>query len=549
MQIYVYKKQTDGRVIESFLQWNRDDENPFMSEPDLRGALFLLNEKENRIALEHLREAGFFSCTKPGRGVELFRSLLLDTKKNQGKPRWLKSSYSSAGAFKRSIRPFLRRFTSDHPACALFIPVKVFDVIVREHNENPQPSVSGDPLDLLVTGLSEEQAILQLASEFIGESANARLIRTMIYKASLSTSHVLILGESGTGKDIIARKIYEYAREYKAGFYPINCSAIPDSLFESELFGHIKGSFTDAKTDKQGLLKEADKGTVFLDEIGDLSVFNQAKILRAIESKKVRSIGRSEEENVDVRFIAATNRNLEYMIKRNLFREDLYYRLYEFVIMATPLRKQPEDIPLLANHFWSKIRDARPLSREFLAYLQKYPWPGNVRELKTLLNSLVDMLGVRSPRPVHVEALRQYRKDILLQATTEPQDQSEKELTLQCRNTLMQAMNILREIKIRIRPVISKRHDDNDISSFQGIVDYIKQENDKLEDLCREPLKLREWTLYERIKRFRYVLDKIIVKEGLSPKQLRNYWQNDIKILYEDIEKGIFRLIFEKVEM
>jgi DNA-binding NtrC family response regulator len=203
-------------------------------------------------------------------------------------------------------------------------------------------------------------------------------------------STVLITGESGTGKEVIARFIHELSERESGPFISINCGALPENLLESELFGHVKGSFTGAVRDKEGLLVAAEGGTFFLDEVGEMSPALQVKLLRAIQEREVVPVGATDPVDIDVRIIAATNRDLEQEIRRGTFRSDLYYRLNVISLHLPPLRERPEDVALLAEHFLHALAEdkggtTRTLTPDALSALQAYEWPGNVRELENAL--------------------------------------------------------------------------------------------------------------------------------------------------------------------
>lgn len=253
--------------------------------------------------------------------------------------------------------------------------------------------------------------------DMVGDSTAMRQILALIGKVAPTPSNVLIIGESGTGKELIARAVHESSDRVNAPFVPINCAAIPEALLESELFGHVKGSFTGAVANKEGLLKTADEGTIFLDEIGDMPMSVQAKLLRATESREIQPVGSTRRIPISARIVAATNRNLKQRIEDGLFREDLYYRLAVVEIDLPPLRERPEDIPRLVQHFVEKYsrelaRDCVGVESEALRLLMGHPWKGNVRELEnTIERSMIlsegNMIGVgdlpeavRGARPV-----------------------------------------------------------------------------------------------------------------------------------------------------
>jgi transcriptional regulator with PAS, ATPase and Fis domain len=212
-----------------------------------------------------------------------------------------------------------------------------------------------------------------------------RSIFSQILKVAPTDSTVFISGESGTGKELIAESIYEHSTRKGKPFIKINCVAIPEGLLESELFGHEKGSFTGAISQKKGKFEIADGGTIFLDEIGDMPLTTQAKLLRVLQEKEIERVGGSVPIKIDVRFIAATNKNLKKMIKEGLFREDLYFRINVFAISAPPLRDRQEDISVIANYFLESLTKKAKLSTTALQLLIGYDWPGNIRELKNIL--------------------------------------------------------------------------------------------------------------------------------------------------------------------
>jgi two-component system, NtrC family, response regulator PilR len=263
-------------------------------------------------------------------------------------------------------------------------------------------------------------------ANLLGKSRAMHKVFELIGKIHSTKTSVLITGESGTGKELVARALHSEGSRAKAAFIAVNCGAIPEELMESELFGHKKGSFTGAVADHPGMFQEADSGTLFLDEIGELSPSLQVKLLRALQERKVKPVGASDEMEVDVRVIAATNRDLEAEVARGAFRADLYYRLNVIEIRIPPLRHRREDIPLLAEHFLKRFGSEHgrtlTITNEAMRKLESYDFPGNVRELENMIERAValsssDMIGasdlpdVKVPHRPSTEAITEFPPD------------------------------------------------------------------------------------------------------------------------------------------
>lgn len=228
--------------------------------------------------------------------------------------------------------------------------------------------------------------------EVVGQSLPMRRVYAILERVAQTDTTLLVEGETGTGKDVVARSIHEASRRRSGPFVPIDCGAIPENLFESELFGHVRGAFSGAVSDRKGVFEEADGGTLFLDEIGEIPVALQPKLLRAIESRTIRRVGSNVAKPINVRIIAATNRDLAACVNEGRFREDLYYRLAVVVVTLPALRERPEDIPLLAQHFYDRLSPgAGPLPPDFLRSLASRGFPGNVRELKNFIERSVSL--------------------------------------------------------------------------------------------------------------------------------------------------------------
>src|SRR4051812_10511230 len=231
----------------------------------------------------------------------------------------------------------------------------------------------------------------------VGESAAIRQLREQVAMAAPTNGRVLVYGENGTGKELVARGIHMQSRRRSGQFVEVNCAAIPEELIESELFGHVRGAFTGAVADRRGKFEAADGGTIFLDEIGDMSVKTQAKVLRVLQEQTLEAVGGATRIKVDARVIAATNKDLQAEIRAGHFREDLYFRLNVIPIFVPPLRDRREDIPLLAEHFMAELareygRRVKRLDPGAATGLRSYRWPGNVRELRNVIERLMIMV-------------------------------------------------------------------------------------------------------------------------------------------------------------
>jgi len=247
----------------------------------------------------------------------------------------------------------------------------------------------------------------------LGRSPKMLELFELVQSIAPTQSTALITGESGTGKELVARAIHVYSLRKAEPFVSVNCGAIPETLLESELFGHMRGSFTGASTNKKGLFEVADRGSIFLDEIAEMSPAMQVKLLRVLQEKRFRRIGAAEETEVDVRVIAASNKNLEKMVEEKTFREDLYYRLNVIPIQLPPLRERREDVSLLAEHFLTRScaqmgKSISKISDQAMEFLTAYDWPGNVRELENVIERAValEMTRVILPERLPENLLR-----------------------------------------------------------------------------------------------------------------------------------------------
>ena len=275
------------------------------------------------------------------------------------------------------------------------IKIGADDFLAKPYTDDELTSVVRRALDRL-TAQRAAQSVLEWDASFgiVGNSEPMKKVFKLIAKAATMTANVLISGESGTGKELVARAIHYNSPRSSAAFVPVNCTAIPESLVESELFGHEKGAFTGANAARAGFFEVATGGTLFLDEIGDASQSLQAKLLRVLQNKEIIKVGSSQIIKVDARIVAATNKDLPDLIHRKLFREDLYYRIDVIDIAIPPLRERREDVPLLIRHFTAHLceemgRGPLSFSDRAMNAMAAYSWPGNVRELENLVQKLI----------------------------------------------------------------------------------------------------------------------------------------------------------------
>jgi Nif-specific regulatory protein len=287
----------------------------------------------------------------------------------------------------------LHRPLSDDLVTLKLVAAQIAQLLRIEHLVNTQ--VERRTAALTVENRELKRALGKHAQSggIIGESVASRAALRQIMQVARTTATVLLLGESGTGKELFARALHTASDRREAPFVKVNCGAIPENLFESELFGHEKGAFTGAHAAKSGRFEEADGGTLFLDEVGDLPLLMQVKLLRALQEHQIQRVGGRKELPVNVRIVAATNRDLQQLVANGRFRLDLFYRLNVVPVKLPALRARPEDIPALTRHFLSLANESFQrnvsLSGDALAQLIRFPWPGNIRQLQNIIERLV----------------------------------------------------------------------------------------------------------------------------------------------------------------
>ena len=351
----------------------------------------------------------------------------------------------------------LRTFRKDYPE-AIIIMITGFSTVetaveamkLGAFDYIPKP-FTPDEVSIVVKKAIEKKSLLleniylrqELQEKYgvhniVGKSKKMQEIYRVIAKVAGTDSTVLIYGQSGTGKELIARGIHFNSPRREKQFVPVDCAVLSENLLESELFGHVRGSFTGAVTTKPGLFEVADGGTVFLDEVGNISLAIQAKLLRVLQEREFTPVGGTKAKKVDIRLIAATNKDLEKMIKEETFREDLYYRLNIVPIYLPTLKERQEDIPLLAVHFLKKYAEEmgktmKGFTPEAMEKLMKYPWPGNVRELENAIERTVVMIDEEMVRIEHLILPGQKEEEIPMEQHVPVSSEELKEIKKQIR--------------------------------------------------------------------------------------------------------------------
>ena len=557
MHIILYSKNSEDPAKPVIVDWNSPESRTITKKITCNGTICLMSSSASGTVKKIFEKNGYYDCGEKAKKIDLKRALKFDEKKNRDRPKKLIFTTSSVGALKRAIGTFFtKHYKTGDPPCLIIIPEEIHADLLKDAVKLPsgkrsqQNTSENDLLLQLINIPSSDTRLKKLEEVFIGNSLKVKHTRALIYRASLTDSPVLILGESGTGKDVIASQIFKYSSVYKKDFFRINCSALPESLLEGELFGYKKGIYTGAVTDKEGLFTIAENGTIFLDEIGDLSLASQVKILHAVEKKEIRQIGSARSKPVNVRIIAATNRNLDAMMMQGTFREDLYYRISTFRITSPPLREHPEDIPLLAEAYWKRRLRKGTLSHEFLGYLKNYHWPGNVRELNSILNSLVDYFGDISPTPAHVDAIRKSRQETLVRSVKNGMDDPSQLLKIKSQSILISVQNILRSLKIEIQPVVSHpARGEFGRTDLENLKEFISQQIKILNDLCLEPTYFKQWEIFEATTHYRHILEKAIERWPASNDTLKSIWTPELRMLDEKINQGIMEAIWGKIDM
>ena len=384
-----------------------------------------------------------------------------------------------------------------------------------------------------------------LINSYLGSSTTAQLIRNLILHAADHQNPVLVVGDSGTGKEMIAHQIHLNGPRHSGHYIPVNCAAIPDHLFESELFGHTKGAFTGASSARLGAFQSADNGTLFLDEIGELPLPQQAKLLRVLQEQKIKPIGAEYETRVDVRIIAATNRDLHAMVAQGQFREDLYYRLRGFLIRTQPLRQHIEDLLPIATTLWEQMGAGRypALNSDVLNLMLNYSWPGNVRELKMVLNSLSSLFGdVGTLTDRHLHAVFQLQGQELV--TNNPTQAPSRCHAPECLRHLGNVEEVIQATHYLTDPLLNTLGKDDEIVA--AVTVQLRYRINELDELIFFTERFYHDELLQEVSHYRDALLQLWqqLKAGESTKAVA-WWSDRKGELYQRIHSKVISVMDE----
>jgi transcriptional regulator with PAS, ATPase and Fis domain len=457
----------------------------------------------------------------------------------------------NAGQFIRSIKDFTKQAKSIGDS-NLFIVLVNQDLflalrsrILKNSLENKEEVMvfldDEFPYEKILSALKDIQIPSDLHNRFHGDSKFSQLIKKLILKASKFNDPVLVLGETGTGKEVIANEIHNFS-EKKGKIIAVNCGAIPTELFETEFFGCVKGAYTSA-IPRNGYVTVAQNGTLFLDEIGDLSKYHQVKLLRFLQEKKYRKVGSNEEmPESNARIITATNKNLLVMVRRGTFREDLYYRLASIVIHAPSVADQPEEIPKLAQQFWKIVTDDKnsKLSPLALNEIKRYKWHGNRREMLMLLRSVFIFYGKENISAKHIKNLYLYQKQT---SALQKETKSVKEIVLHKQyifRHMCELDEILRSIRRKLRPIINKEKvsDNRKLRLYDVFISKLTDLDilsTKRNLFPNQQIYLQEIKFYTKLLNY----SKKFIRTKLDT--LSDEWWDDIEPDYVALEKRFFQ--------
>jgi DNA-binding NtrC family response regulator len=464
----------------------------------------------------------------------------------------VRGKYRQPGRLTAGVRELLRRAAERGESNAYIIGAAdhVFDRVRDGHGAQAAKTsqrrtfaAGGSPLGArqMLDRLPYREETDDLRRRYVGSAACVQLVRRQILLAGESKEPVLILGPTGTGKENVARAIHYCGKRRNRPFVPLNTAAISSTLFESELFGYVKGAFTGASMDKPGLWESAGDGTLFLDEIGDLDLDLQKKILRVLDNGESRRVGSTKTIEVAARVVAATNRDLFAKVESGRFREDLYFRLRGGLIRTPPVREHPEDIAELSNHLWERITEKAGvrLPAAVIARLESYRWPGNVREMHAVLAQLYATFKRLAPRADDLELVfaLQGQRPAMADGAGEVRDATLHRA--ECLGQLRRAGEVIRACEVTLRPLADgKRRARDQTEAIHRALHYRLVE---LDLLCQHPVLFHGADVFDAVNALRDQLEHLHHQLERHPGEARRYYVREVKAELKAVLKAIFK--------
>jgi transcriptional regulator with GAF, ATPase, and Fis domain len=515
------------------------------SPPSLRD--FVGSDKTPAAIVVRFRDlARFLACGDPFKGLHRkhpakpLAKLLLG---HDGQIPVIDTGYGSMGRLKQGVDTYLDNAVGagERGICVLGVDDDVFLDARRAVDPEGVPAPDAAEESRLFDLLEELPVPEELSQRFLGDSKDHRLVRQLVLRAAQVDTTVLILGDTGTGKNVVARAIHDLGNRRGKPFVTINCAAIPSQLLESELFGHMPGAFTDARSEKRGQWEIAGAGTLFLDEIGDLLPDHQAKILHALQESRIRRVGGQREIEVHARIIAATNRNVYGMAQSGRFREDLYYRLRQFVIRTPDLQDDPEALALIARSLWRRITHTLDgLPQEIVDDLCAHRWPGNVRELRSVLTSLENFFGGKPLRREHIRAVFQYC-GVAAGNDSGPAESDEiATLRVDCLRQIYRADEIVRACEEAVKPLAEGAPITRNVRST------LQRNRLEMRAALRQRLRFGSQEAYQAVQQVEEDLERLLAMPADDAPALAQYWHSTLEA---NIRQAVSRLFERQKEL
>lgn len=533
-----------GKPSRLELEWGAGDTLTKLKGDDERVVLVVRNVDVDRVCQ---LQAEVFYRGKKEEEVALTRLLL-----GHDRVPVVSGSYKAPGRLMQGIQAFLSRAASQNDRNVYIVGADddVFEALWDDAEVEPAPTPSPAARPMALDELLNEtpppaqlqETLALLEQRFTGTTKEHRLVRQMVLRAADLDVTVLLVGDTGTGKSLVARLIHENSVRRGQPFVEINCAAISPELFESELFGHMKGAFTGAVSDKPGLWEIASRGTLFLDEVGDLRLDHQGKILHALHARIIRRVGGTKDIPVNARVIAATNRHLLSMIRSGQFRSDLYFRLRQLPIPTPAVGADPGNFSHVVQRAWQRVTGdpGRQLPEGLVAELRSRRWPGNIREIKSVLVNLQALFGMDNLRVEHLRELLRFYEQALAPGSDAGQDLTRHRF--ECLGHLRRAEEVVHACKVALRPIDEESR--MDAASRESLRMSLGCLRDDLDNLCRQPALFHGKAAYDAADQLVQKLGYFLRLVGKDDRETQRHWRME---LTPEIERTL-AVVFQEVQ-